>query len=73
MTTRRLPYDAKRVMNALAGVNSKYNRPSKVTVEATEKGNWYVYYNNQHIGLTLKGSMLSEETIRELNWEYHEN
>lgn len=67
-----LPYDAKKVMHALAGVNSKYKDPSLVRVEGTPKGNWAVYYDGKYIGVTVNGAMLSDSTIKKLGWEYHD-
>lgn len=67
----KLPSEAKKVMNALATSNSKYSDPSKVTVEATDKGNWRLYYNGKDTGTTVNGKMLSDDTIIEMKWEHH--
>lgn len=67
-----LPSDAKKVMNALAGVNSKYKDPNLVQVEATPKGNWVVYYDGKYTGTTINGAILSDATVEKLGWEYHD-
>jgi hypothetical protein len=67
-----LPSDAKKVMNALAGVNSKYKDPNLVQVEATPKGNWAVYYDGKYTGTTINGAILSDATVEKLGWEYHD-
>ena len=67
-----LPYDAKKVMDALASVHSKYKNPDLVQVDSTPKGNWRIYYDGKDTGLTLTGSILSDRTIEELGWEYHD-
>ena len=69
---KKLPSDAKKIMDALKTNNSKYSDSSKVTVEATPKGNWRLYYDGKDTGVTIKGSVLSEDTIRDLNWEHHD-
>jgi len=69
---KTLPSDAKKIMDALKTNNSKYSDSSKVTVEATPKGNWRLYYDGKDTGVTIKGSVLSEDTIRDLNWEHHD-
>lgn len=66
-----LPSDAKKVMNALAGVNPKYKDPNLVQVEATPKGNWAVYYDGKYTGTTINGVVLSDATVEKLGWEYH--
>lgn len=69
---RNLPSDAKKVMDALTGMNSKYKDPNLVQVEATPKGNWAVYYDGKYTGTTLNGAILSDATIEKLGWEYHD-
>lgn len=69
---KTLPSDAKKIMDALKTNNSKYSDSSKVTVEATPKGNWRLYYDGKDTGINIKGSVLSEDTIRDLNWEHHD-
>lgn len=61
----------KSVMNSLSTVNSKYSDPKKVTVEATPKGNWRIYYSGKDTGTTLNTNILSEETIMKVGWEHH--
>lgn len=68
----KLPSEAKKIMDALKTNNSRYSDSSKVTVEATPKGNWRLYYDGKDTGVTIKGSVLSEDTIRDLNWEHHD-
>ncbi|GEM_PF-1588694 len=68
----KLPSDAKKIMDALKTNNSRYSDSSKVTVEATPKGNWRLYYDGKDTGVTIKDSVLSEDTIRDLNWEHHD-
>lgn len=43
-----------------------------VTVESTPKGNWRLYYDNKDTGITLNRNKISDETIRNNNWEHHE-
>lgn len=61
----------KRVMDSLTTVNSKYSDPQKVTVSSTPKGNWRVYYDGKETGVTLGGNQISEDTIRDNQWEHH--
>lgn len=68
----KLSSEAKKVMNALAAINSKYSDPSKVTVEATDKGNWRLYYDGKDTGTTVNGKLLSDDTIMEMGWEHHD-
>ena len=68
----KLPSEAKKIMDALKTNNSRYSDSNKVTVEATPKGNWRLYYDGKDTGVTIKGSVLSEDTIRDLNWEHHD-
>ena len=68
----KFPSEAKKIMDALKTNNSKYSDSSKVTVEATPKGNWRLYYDGKDTGVTIKSSILSEDTIRDLNWEHHD-
>lgn len=63
----------KRVIDSLTTVNSKYSDPQKVTVSSTPKGNWRVYYDGKETGITLGGNQISEDTIRDNQWEHHEN
>lgn len=62
----------KRVMDSLTTVNSKYSDPQKVTVSSTPKGNWRVYYDGKETGVTLGGNQISEDTIRDNQWEHHD-
>lgn len=71
-TLKKLQSEAKKIMDALKTNNSKYSDSSKVTVEATPKGNWRLYYDSKDTGVTIKGSVLSEDTIRDLGWEHHD-
>ena len=71
-TNKKLPSDALGVMRALQSSNSKYKDPSKVTVEATPKGNWYLHYDGKDTGIIIGGSKLSGDTIEELGWEHHD-
>lgn len=66
-----LPSDAKKVMNALAGVNPRYKDPNLVQVEATPKRNWAVYYDGKYTGTTINRVVLSDATVEKLGWEYH--
>mgnify|MGYP001059795814 CR=1 FL=1 len=70
--TKNLPSDAMKVMDALLTSRSEYNDPSKVTVEATPKGNWRLYYDGEDTGTTISGGLLSDNTIEELGWEHHD-
>lgn len=64
--------EVKRVMDALTTANSKYSDPNKVTVNSTPKGNWRVYYDGKETGVTLGGNQISEDTIRDNQWEHHD-
>lgn len=68
----KLSPQVERVIDALTTVNSKYNEPSKITVETTPKGNWRVYYEGKETGITLGRNQISEDTIRDNQWEHHE-
>ena len=67
-----LPSDASELMKSLAASKSSYSNPDEVSVEATSKGNWRVYYSNKDTGLTLQREKLSEKTIKSLGWEHHD-
>ena len=60
-----------RVLSALKVAHNDYKDASKITVEATPKGNWKVYYEGKDTGITYDGKLLSEGAIRSLNLEHH--
>lgn len=61
-----------KIMDLLTTVSSKYSNPDKVTVEATPKGNWRLYYDGKDTGSTIQGDLLSEDAVRKLQWEHHD-
>lgn len=59
-----------RIINLLT-TNSKYKDISKVTVEATPKGNWRVYYDGKDTGMTIDRKQISDRDVDKLGLEHH--
>ncbi len=68
---REIIGQAKSVMEALAGTNSKYNNPNKVKLDVTPKGNWRVFYNGKDTGVTIGQSVISDSVVEKMGWERH--
>ncbi len=63
--------EVKSLLNALQSLDTKYKDINKVSVHSTPKGNWKLFYEGKAIGSTLKGSELSEDTVRKYGLEHH--
>ena len=65
INAQRLSVVERRVLSLLSVSNSRYNDVSKVTVRATPKGNWRLYYDNKDTGLTVGRRELNGEALDE--------
>lgn len=65
INAQRLSIVEQRVLSLLSVSNSRYNDASKVTVRATPKGNWRLYYDNKDTGMTVGRRELNGEALDE--------
>lgn len=65
INAQRLSYVERRALNLLSVSNSRYNDASKVTVRATPKGNWRLYYDEKDTGVTVGRREFSGEALDE--------
>lgn len=70
--TKKLDYQAEKLMDRLQTMRSEYKDINKVTVQATPKGNWRLYYNNKDAGITIPRESLGENTIEKYGLRQHE-
>lgn len=65
INAQRLSYVERRALNLLSVSNSRYNDASKVTVRATPKGNWRLYYDDKDTGVTVGHREFDSEALDE--------
>lgn len=65
-----LDYNANSFLKLLQTVNRAIKNLDDITVNATSKGNWIVYYKNKKL-VTVRGDILNDTIIRKYNLEHH--
>ena len=63
INARRLSYVERRALSLLSISDSKYKDASKVTVRATPKGNWRLYYDGKDTGMTVGHREFDSESL----------
>jgi len=62
---------AQNFLNTLGTVNNSIKNLNDITVEATPKGNWQVYYKNKPL-VIVNGKLLDDITIMKYGLEHSE-
>lgn len=63
INARRLSYVERRALSLLSISDSKYKDASKITVRATPKGNWRLYYDDKDTGMTVGHREFDSESL----------
>jgi len=71
LITEKLDYKAERFLDIIQVVDSSIKDLKDITVDATPKGNWVVFYKNKKMTV-VNSNLLDEPIIRKYNLEHHD-